>query len=139
MKFKFGFFALTVVSTFFFQSLSLKPLFAQENLKFFPNKYEFKLTEDGNVPADFWSYQLPISVIQSPITFIETNINLLEQKPIDLNQEEDIEENKPRPHIHHRVGGPTPTPFVVTKNRLETDTQKVEDLIEILKKNGIED
>ena len=55
----------------------LNPVFSQEDFKQFPARYELHLDANGNVPEDFWSYEIPIDATENSIEPIETKVNLL--------------------------------------------------------------
>jgi len=103
---------------FVFSLLSLGSVVLGQ-VNYLPDRYQLSLDANGNVPPNFWSYEIPFKPVTESLTFINTRLNLPEQKKIDLiSEKEDVD------------GGGDPTQY-------NQDKKKVDDLIQILAQGGV--
>jgi len=61
---------------------------ACRQVKYLPNNYELSLDANGNIPTDFWSYEIAFKPVSQPITFFDTHVNLMKQEWADLDTAE---------------------------------------------------
>ena len=84
-------------------------------VSYLPEGYQIKLDEQGNIPPEFWSYEVPFKPVSQTITFIETHVDLTKQQPINLDPD-DEDSNLPQ---------------------WEKNKKFVDDVIQTLKQGGV--
>lgn len=53
-----------------------------------PKDFELKLDANGHIPPEFWSYEVPFTPVTQKMTFITLPVELLKQKPVDTDPED---------------------------------------------------
>lgn len=88
-------------------------------VNYLPDGYRLKLDANGNVPPDFWSYEIPFNPVTESVTFIDTHVDLPKQQKIDLESEKDDVDDGGNPAQYRQ------------------DKKKINDLIQALIHGGV--
>jgi len=80
---------LTLNKMFFLPLFILGSLFlalpACGQVSYLPDNYNLKLDEGGNIPPEFWSYEIPFKSVSRVIAFIDLPVDLMKQEAVDLD------------------------------------------------------
>lgn len=109
----------TLPMAFFFLFLAVVGPSAWGQSDNLPDDYELELDENGKVPPDFWTYEIPFNPVTQSLTFIDTHMDMTKQSEIDIDSEKETVD-----------GGGDPTQY-------NQDIKKIDGLIQILAQGGV--
>jgi hypothetical protein len=100
----------------FTQKVCTAKVYATDPIEANRERTWIKLTTKGEIPTNFWAREIPFETKPKPIHFIETGINLLHQKDLQSKLESQDQ----------------------TLPGYKKAKAKVESLVQLMKKNGID-